>query len=255
MNMDNVTWILIGIVVLALIVIYFIKKQKPTDNVTRQVTDEGMQDQLGTRHVNASTASSTNRFNHEEDEESRIMQEGQTAQKRQRDERHQANESVRTEPVTEEPVHHEDAVTPSPSVSSRDPHAVEADADHRTGDENVDHSTVDENADHSTVDANADHDLKELDYEELKLANAGQAVSLKGQIASLYREDLEVPGATALGSLSMGDNQVVALKFINPVNEDLQTGDTVTLHGHLDGIKDADQVQVPAITVDSYVKA
>lgn len=253
--MDNVTWILIGIVVLALIVIYFIKKQKPTDNVTRQVTDEGMQDQLGTRHVNASTASSTNRFNHEEDEESRIMQEGQTAQKRQRDERHQANESVRTEPVTEEPVHHEDAVTPSPSVSSRDPHAVEADADHRTGDENVDHSTVDENADHSTVDANADHDLKELDYEELKLANAGQAVSLKGQIASLYREDLEVPGATALGSLSMGDNQVVALKFINPVNEDLQTGDTVTLHGHLDGIKDADQVQVPAITVDSYVKA
>ena len=255
MNMDNVTWILIGIVVLALIVIYFIKKQKPTDNVTRQVTDEGMQDQLGTRHVNASTASSTNRFNHEEDEESRIMQEGQTAQKRQRDERHQANESVRTEPVTEEPVHHEDAVTPSPSVPSRDPHAVEADADHRTGDANVDHSTVDENADHSTVDANADHDLKELNYEELKLANAGQAVSLKGQIASLYREDLEVPGATALGSLSMGDNQVVALKFINPVNEDLQTGDTVTLHGHLDGIKDADQVQVPAITVDSYVKA
>ena len=246
MNMDNVTWILIGIVVLALIVIYFIKKQKPTDNVTRQVTDEGMQDQLGTRHVNASTASSTNRFNHEEDEESRIMQEGQTAQKRQRDERHQANESLRTEPVTEEPVHHEDAVTPSPSVPSRDPHAVEADADHRTGDEN---------ADHSTVDTNADHDLKELNYEELKLANAGQAVSLKGQIASLYREDLEVPGATALGSLSMGDNQVVALKFINPVNEDLQTGDTVTLHGHLDGIKDADQVQVPAITVDSYVKA
>ncbi len=244
--MDNVTWILIGIVVLALIVIYFIKKQKPTDNVTRQVTDEGMQDQLGTRHVNASTASSTNRFNHEEDEESRIMQEGQTAQKRQRDERHQANESLRTEPVTEEPVHHEDAVTPSPSVPSRDPHAVEADADHRTGDEN---------ADHSTVDTNADHDLKELNYEELKLANAGQAVSLKGQIASLYREDLEVPGATALGSLSMGDNQVVALKFINPVNEDLQTGDTVTLHGHLDGIKDADQVQVPAITVDSYVKA
>lgn len=235
--MDNVTWILIGIVVLALIVIYFIKKQKPTDNVTRQVTDEGMQDQLGTRHVNASTASSTNRFNHEEDEESRIMQEGQTAQKRQRDERHQANESVRTEPVTEEPVHHEDAVTPSPSVPSRDPHAVEADADHHA------------------VEADADHDLKELNYEELKLANAGQAVSLKGQIASLYREDLEVPGATALGSLSMGDNQVVALKFINPVNEDLQTGDTVTLHGHLDGIKDADQVQVPAITVDSYVKA
>ena len=235
--MDNVTWILIGIVVLALIVIYFIKKQKPTDNVTRQVTDEGMQDQLGTRHVNASTASSTNRFNHEEDEESRIMQEGQTAQKRQRDERHQAKESVRTEPETEEPVHHEDAVTPSPSVPSRDPHAVEADADHHA------------------VEADADHDLKELNYEELKLANAGQAVSLKGQIASLYREDLEVPGATALGSLSMGDNQVVALKFINPVNEDLQTGDTVTLHGHLDGIKDADQVQVPAITVDSYVKA
>lgn len=253
--MDNVTWILIGIVVLALIVIFLIKKNKPTDNVTRQVTDEGMQDQLGTRHVNASTASSTNRFNHEEDEESRIMQEGQTAQKRQRDEIHQAKETVRTEPVTEEPVHHEDAVTPSPSVSSRDPHAVEADADHRTGDANVDHSTVDENADHSTVDTNADHDLKELDYEELKLANAGQSVSLKGQIASLYREDLEVPGATALGSLSMGDNQVVALKFINPVNEDLQTGDTVTLHGHLDGIKDADQVQVPAITVDSYVKA
>ena len=53
----------------------------------------------------------------------------------------------------------------------------------------------------------------------------------------------------------MGDNQVVALKFINPVNDDLQTGDTLTLHGHLDGIKDADQVQVPAITVDSYVKA
>lgn len=253
--MDNVTWILIGIVVLALIVIFLIKKNKPTDNVTRQVTDEGMQDQLGTRHVNASTASSTNRFNHEEDEESRIMQEGQTAQKRQRDEIHQAKETVRTEPVTEEPVHHEDAVTPSPSVSSRDPHAVEADADHLTGDANVDHSTVDENADHSTVDANADHDLKELNYEELKLANAGQAVSLKGQIASLYREDLEVPGATALGSLSMGDNQVVALKFINPVNDDLQTGDTVTLHGHLDGIKDADQVQVPAITVDSYVKA
>lgn len=244
--MDNVTWILIGIVVLALIVIFLIKKNKPTDNVTRQVTDEGMQDQLGTRHVNASTASSTNRFNHEEDEESRIMQEGQTAQKRQRDEIHQAKETVRTEPVTEEPVHHEDAVTPNPSVPSRDPHAVEADADHRTGDANVDHSTVD---------ANADHDLKELDYEELKLANAGQSVSLKGQIASLYREDLEVPGATALGSLSMGDNQVVALKFINPVNEDLQTGDTVTLHGHLDGIKDADQVQVPAITVDSYVKA
>ena len=244
--MDNVTWILIGIVVLALIVIFLIKKNKPTDNVTRQVTDEGMQDQLGTRHVNASTASSTNRFNHEEDEESRIMQEGQTAQKRQRDEIHQAKETVRTEPVTEEPVHHEDAVTPSPSVSSRDPHAVEADADHLTGDANVDHSTVD---------ANADHDLKELNYEELKLANAGQAVSLKGQIASLYREDLEVPGATALGSLSMGDNQVVALKFINPVNDDLQTGDTVTLHGHLDGIKDADQVQVPAITVDSYVKA
>lgn len=253
--MDNVTWILIGIVVLALIVIFLIKKNKPTDNVTRQVTDEGMQDQLGTRHVNASTASSTNRFNHEEDEESRIMQEGQTAQKRQRDEIHQAKETVRTEPVTEEPVHHEDAVTSNPSVPSRDPHAVEADADHRTGDANVDHSTVDENADHSTVDANADHDLKELDYEELKLANAGQAVSLKGQIASLYREDLEVPGATALGSLSMGENQVVALKFINPVNEDLQTGDTVTLHGHLDGIKDADQVQVPAITVDSYVKA
>ncbi|MGX7140803.1 hypothetical protein ACWOBX_04960 [Facklamia languida] len=253
--MDNVTWILIGIVVLALIVIFLIKKNKPTDNVTRQVTDEGMQDQLGTRHVNASTASSTNRFNHEEDEESRIMQEGQTAQKRQRDEIHQAKETVRTEPVTEEPVHHEDAVTPSPSVSSRDPHAVEADADHLTGDANVDHSTVDENADHSTVDANADHDLKELNYEELKLANAGQAVSLKGQIASLYREDLEVPGATALGSLSMGDNQVVALKFINPVNDDLQTGDTLTLHGHLDGIKDADQVQVPAITVDSYVKA
>lgn len=244
--MDNVTWILIGIVVLALIVIFLIKKNKPTDNVTRQVTDEGMQDQLGTRHVNASTASSTNRFNHEEDEESRIMQEGQTAQKRQRDEIHQAKETVRTEPVTEEPVHHEDAVTPSPSVPSRDPHAVEADTDHRTGDANIDHSTVD---------ANADHDLKELNYEELKLANAGQAVSLKGQIASLYREDLEVPGATALGSLSMGDNQVVALKFINPVNEDLQTGDTVTLHGHLDGIKDADQVQVPAITVDSYVKA
>ena len=174
------------------------------------------------------------------------MQEGQTAQKRQRDEIHQAKETVRTEPVTEEPVHHEDAVTPSPSVPSRDPHAVEADTDHRTGDANIDHSTVD---------ANADHDLKELNYEELKLANAGQAVSLKGQIASLYREDLEVPGATALGSLSMGDNQVVALKFINPVNEDLQTGDTVTLHGHLDGIKDADQVQVPAITVDSYVKA
>lgn len=244
--MDKVTWILIGIVVLALIVIFLIKKNKPTDNVTRQVTDEGMQDQLGTRHVNASTASSTNRFNHEEDEESRIMQEGQTAQKRQRDEIHQAKETVRTEPVTEEPVHHEDAVTPSPSVPSRDPHAVEADTDHRTGDANIDHSTVD---------ANADHDLKELNYEELKLANAGQAVSLKGQIASLYREDLEVPGATALGSLSMGDNQVVALKFINPVNEDLQTGDTVTLHGHLDGIKDADQVQVPAITVDSYVKA
>ena len=244
--MDNVTWILIGIVVLALIVIFLIKKNKPTDNVTRQVTDEGMQDQLGTRHVNASTASSTNRFNHEEDEESRIMQEGQTAQKRQRDEIHQAKETVRTEPVTEEPVHHEDAVTPSPSVPSRDPHAVEADTDHRTGDANIDHSTVD---------ANADHDLKELNYEELKLANADQAVSLKGQIASLYREDLEVPGATALGSLSMGDNQVVALKFINPVNEDLQTGDTVTLHGHLDGIKDADQVQVPAITVDSYVKA
>lgn len=244
--MDNVTWILIGIVVLALIVIYFIKKQKPTDNVTRQVTDEGMQDQLGTRHVNASTASSTNRFNHEEDEESRIMQEGQTAQKRQRDERHQANESVRTEPVTEEPVHHEDAVTPSPSVPSRDPHAVEADADHHE---------VEADADHHAVEADADHDLKELNYEELKLANAGQAVSLKGQIASLYREDLEVPGATALGSLSMGDNQVVALKFINPVNDDLQTGDTLTLHGHLDGIKDADQVQVPAITVDSYVKA
>lgn len=244
--MDNVTWILIGIVVLALIVIFLIKKNKPTDNVTRQVTDEGMQDQLGTRHVNASTASSTNRFNHEEDEESRIMQEGQTAQKRQRDEIHQAKETVRTEPVTEEPVHHEDAVTPSPSVPSRDPHAVEADTDHRTGDANIDHSTVD---------ANADHDLKELNYEELKLANADQAVSLKGQIASLYREDLEVPGATALGSLSMGDNQVVALKFINPVNEDLQTGDTVTLHGHLDGIKDADQVQVPAIIVDSYVKA
>lgn len=253
--MDNGTWILIGIVVLALIVIFLIKKNKPTDNVTRQVTDEGMQDQLGTRHVNASTASSTNRFNHEEDEESRIMQEGQTAQKRQRDEIHQAKETVRTDPVTEEPVHHEDAVTPSPSVPSRDPHAVEADADHRTGDVNVDHSTVDENPDHSTVDANADHDLKELNYEELKLANAGQAVSLKGQIASLYREDLEVPGATALGSLSMGDNQVVALKFINPVNDDLQTGDTLTLHGHLDGIKDADQVQVPAITVDSYVKA
>ena len=244
--MDNVTWILIGIVVLALIVIFLIKKNKPTDNVTRQVTDEGMQDQLGTRHVNASTASSTNRFNHEEDEESRIMQEGQTAQKRQRDEIHQAKETVRTEPVTEEPVHHEDAVTPSPSVPSRDPHAVEADTDHRTGDANIDHSTVD---------ANADHDLKELNYEELKLANADQAVSLKGQIASLYREDLEVPGATALGSLSMGDNQVVALKFINPVNDDLQTGDTLTLHGHLDGIKDADQVQVPAITVDSYVKA
>ena len=253
--MDNVTWILIGIVVLALIVIFLIKKNKPTDNVTHQVTDEGMQDQLGTRHVNASTVSSTNRFNHEEDEESRIMQEGQTAQKRQRDEIHQAKETVRTEPVTKEPVHHEDAVTPSPSVPSRNPHAVEADADHRTGDANVDHSTVDENADHSTVDANADHDLKELNYEELKLANAGQAVSLKGQIASLYREDLEVPGATALGSLSMGDNQVVALKFINPVNDDLQTGDTLTLHGHLDGIKDADQVQVPAITVDSYVKA
>ena len=244
--MDNVTWILIGIVVLALIVIFLIKKNKPTDNVTHQVTDEGMQDQLGTRHVNASTASSTNRFNHEEDEESRIMQEGQTAQKRQRDDRHQAHNPVSSEPVKDEVVNQEEEVTPNPSVPSRDPHAVEA---------NVDHSTVDENPDHSTVDADADHDLKELDYEELKLANAGQSVSLKGQIASLYREDLEVPGATALGSLSMGDNQVVALKFINPVNDDLQTGDTVTLHGHLDGIKDADQVQVPAITVDSYVKA
>ena len=244
--MDNVTWILIGIVVLALIVIFLIKKNKPTDNVTHQVTDEGMQDQLGTRHVNASTASSTNRFNHEEDEESRIMQEGQTAQKRQRDDRHQAHNPVSSEPVKDEGVNQEEEVTPNPSVPSRDPHAVDANADHRT---------VDANADHSTVDANADHDLKELNYEELKRANAGQAVSLNGQIASLYREDLEVPGATALGSLSMGDNQVVALKFINPVNDDLQTGDTLTLHGHLDGIKDADQVQVPAITVDSYVKA
>ncbi|MBG9979880.1 hypothetical protein HZY91_00860 [Facklamia sp. DSM 111018] len=280
--MDTTTILIILAIIAILAIILFTSRSKNKDtNITPHVTDEHYEDGLGVRHVNASTASSTNALNQEESDEVQIMNEGQAAQKVQHNEDHQADlsrEDVKFTTFDHHKETDEEDIFEQNNKDNLNDHSdvreVETDSETIQEDDLDDHSSVKiveaenetdptMNMEEQTFNSTSpvqNQDLQTVTYEDLinsPNGMAGSQVTLTGQLASFFTEDLGVEGATALGSLNADENdrtKLVALKFINHDHFNLQSGDQVKLTGKMDGLKVSNKNVVPALTVEQVEK-
>lgn len=279
--MDTTTILIILAIIAILAIILFTSRSKNKDtNVTPHVTDEHYEDGLGVRHVNASTASSTNALTPEESDEGQIMNEGQAAQKVQHNEDHQADlsrEDVKFTTFDHHKTKDEEEIVEQNTAENLNDHSDVGvvEADEESVQENLeDHSSVkiveaenesdsEINMEDQTLNSTSNQlnqDFQTVTYEDLinsPNGMEGSQVTLTGQIASFFTEDLGVEGATALGSLNSDENdrtKLVALKFINHDHFDLKSGDQVKLKGKMDGLKVSNKNVVPALTVEQVEK-